>query len=159
MTLAYVAMGSNLGDRVAHLGAAVQALNPLKVSRYYETDALLLPGDSTPQPAFLNAVMTVDTNLEPTALLKKLREIEHHQGRPSIRERWQARTLDLDILLFGERVVEEPGLKIPHAEMHRRKFVLEPLCEIAPDAMHPVLKKSVRQLFEALRSVERSVLN
>lgn len=159
MTLAYVAMGSNLGDRSAHLSAAVQALSPLKVSRYYETAALLLPGDLTPQPAFLNAVMTLDTNLEPTELLKKLREIERDRGRPSIRERWQARTLDLDILLYGERVINEPGLRIPHPEMPKRKFVLEPLCEIAPEAIHPMLKKSVRELFDALMAVERAVLN
>lgn len=146
MTVVYVGLGSNLGDRRAQLDAAVEALRPVKVSRYLETAALLAPGDVTPQPAYLNAVAQVDTDLEPRAMLARLREIERAAGRPEARERWQPRTLDLDILLYGDLVIDEPGLNVPHPEMHQRRFVLEPLAEIAPDALHPVFNLTVRTL-------------
>jgi 2-amino-4-hydroxy-6-hydroxymethyldihydropteridine diphosphokinase len=150
VTVAYVGLGSNLGDRRAHLDAAVKALGATKVSRYLETPALLAPGDTRAQPPYLNAVAQVQTELEPRALLERLREIERSQGRPSERAKWQSRTLDLDLLLFGDRVVDEPGLTVPHPELHKRRFVLEPLAELAPDVLHPVLKVTVGQLLARL---------
>lgn len=151
MTRAYVALGSNLGDRRAHLDAAVRALAATRVSAYLETPALLAPGDTTPQPEYLNAVAEVETDLEPAQLLKRLREIERAEGRPQTRARWQPRTLDLDLVLFGEHVIDEPELKVPHPELHKRLFVLEPLAELQPELVHPVFKKTVRELLADAR--------
>jgi 2-amino-4-hydroxy-6-hydroxymethyldihydropteridine diphosphokinase len=145
VTLAYVALGSNLGDRRAHLDAAVKALVAVKISSYVETAALLPPGGA-PQPPYLNAVAAVETPLEPAAFLAVLRTIERQEGRPLERARWAARTLDLDLLLYGDRIIDELGLMVPHPAMHERRFVLEPLAEIAPEVVHPVLKVSVREL-------------
>lgn len=146
MTLAYVGLGSNSGDRRAHLDAAVTALGPVRVSSYLETPALLAEGDTKAQPPYLNAVAVVETVLPARAFLEVLRTIERQEGREAVRARWQPRTLDLDLLLYGELVIEEPDLKVPHPELHRRRFVLEPLVEIAPDVVHPVLRVSVREL-------------
>lgn len=151
MTRVYVALGSNLGDRRAHLDNAVRALKPTRVSAYLETPALLAPGDATPQPPYLNAVAELDTELEPRQLLNHLRWLESGQGRPAERTRWAPRTLDLDIVLFGDRVIDEPQLKVPHPEMHKRLFVLEPLAELAPEVVHPVFKKTVRELLADAR--------
>ena len=145
-----MALGSNLGDRRAHLDAAVKALKPRRVSKYYETPALLAPGDTTQQPAYLNAVAELETQLEPGALLRALRELERAAGREPTRARWQPRTLDLDLVLYGERVVRDPELVVPHPEMHLRRFVLEPLAELAPELRHPVLKQTVRELLHGL---------
>ncbi|MBL8957782.1 MAG: 2-amino-4-hydroxy-6-hydroxymethyldihydropteridine diphosphokinase [Myxococcaceae bacterium] len=148
--MVYVGLGSNLGDRRAHLDAAVRELKAARVSRYLETPALLAPGDTVAQPAYLNAVAELHTDLEPQALLSRLREIEQAEGRPAQRARWQARTLDLDVLLYGDRVIDTPNLKVPHPAMHERRFVLEPLAELAPELVHPVLKKSVAELLAQL---------
>jgi 2-amino-4-hydroxy-6-hydroxymethyldihydropteridine diphosphokinase len=150
VTQVCVALGSNLGDRRAHLDAAVRALKPLRVSSYYETPALLAPGDETPQPSYLNAAAVLETSLEPRALLQWLRSIEAAQGRAGVRARWQPRTLDLDLLLYGEQIIDEPGLNVPHPELHKRRFVLEPLAEVVPEARHPMLGKTVRELLAAL---------
>jgi 2-amino-4-hydroxy-6-hydroxymethyldihydropteridine diphosphokinase len=150
-TRVYVGLGSNLGDRRAHLDAAVKALKPALVSSYLETPALVLPGAEA-QPAYLNAAAAIDTLLEPRDFLATLRAIERAQGRPAERARWQPRTLDLDILLFGERIIDEAELRVPHAHLHERRFVLLPLAEIAPEARHPVLRKAVSELLSLLRT-------
>ncbi len=107
---------------------------------------MLAPGDTTPQPAYLTGVVALDTGLGPFALLAALRDIERSEGRPLTRAQWQPRTLDLDILLFGDQVLDTPELKVPHPQMHLRRFVLEPLNEVAPEAVHPVIKRTVREL-------------
>jgi 2-amino-4-hydroxy-6-hydroxymethyldihydropteridine diphosphokinase len=146
----YLGLGSNLEDRRAHLDAAVEKLKGLgrvvAVSPYLETPALLAPGDTAPQPAYLNAAAALEAEPEPAALLKALRAIEQSEGRPRMRERWQPRTLDLDVLLWDARIIDTPELKVPHPQMHLRRFVLEPLCAIAPHAVHPALKRTVREL-------------
>jgi 2-amino-4-hydroxy-6-hydroxymethyldihydropteridine diphosphokinase len=149
-----VAIGSNLGDRVAHLDHAVSRLQTfvrqLKVSRYYETAPV---GVSGPQPVYLNAAAVGDTLLPPRALLEALLAIENERGRTRLRP-LAPRTLDLDLVLFGDAIVEEPGLAIPHPRFRERRFVLEPLAEIAPDLVDPVTGRRVSALLADLVDAE-----
>nr|WP_240202561.1 2-amino-4-hydroxy-6-hydroxymethyldihydropteridine diphosphokinase [Pseudomonas sp. ICBG1301] len=125
-------MGSNLAAPQQQLRNALQALALLPgttlagVSAFYQSDSLL-PG----QPRYTNAVAALDSSLAPLELLDALQAIEHNQGRERL-ERWGPRTLDLDIVLFGDRLIDEPRLKVPHYQMHVRPFVLYPLAELAP---------------------------
>lgn len=127
----YIGMGSNLAEPAAQLRHALAALEQLPetrlagVSSFYQSDSLL-PG----QPRYTNAVAALDSSLEPLALLDALQAIENDQGRKRL-ERWGPRTLDLDILLFGERLIDESRLKVPHYQLHARAFVLYPLAELA----------------------------
>lgn len=147
--LAYLSLGSNMGDRAANLRAAIRLLDkagPLRaVSALYETQPVEVPDQSW----FLNCVAALESNIPPRELLKFVLSIEASMGRLRLREKGP-RKIDIDVLLFGDRIVEEPGLKIPHPAMHQRRFVLEPLVEIAPDALHPVLKRTARELLSAL---------
>jgi 2-amino-4-hydroxy-6-hydroxymethyldihydropteridine diphosphokinase len=132
VTAAYIGLGSNLGDRLGHLQAAVKALSarglePAAISSVYESDAL-----GPPQPDYLNAVVSVSTSLPPSELLEALKAIEGELGRRQ-GERWGPREIDLDLLLYGDEMLEEEGLSVPHPEMTKRSFVLLPLLEIAPD--------------------------
>jgi len=148
----YLALGSNLGDRQAHLDRAIlrlraePGLTVCRVSSYYETAPV---GGPTGQNAYLNAAVAVDTTFTPELLLKRLLEIEQSLGR--VRgERNAPRTLDLDILLFDDIVRSSPDPILPHPRMHERRFVLEPLAEIAPNAIHPVLQQTVAELLAHL---------
>jgi 2-amino-4-hydroxy-6-hydroxymethyldihydropteridine diphosphokinase len=129
-------LGSNVGDRRSHLDGAVAELARIgeivAVSSYYET----APIGGPEQADYLNAVVVVDTDLDPADILEKLLEVERNHGRLR-RERWGPRTLDLDLLLYGEDVIQEPGLSVPHPRMTERRFVLEPLHEVWPDATLP----------------------
>lgn len=146
---AYLSLGSNLGDRAANLHAAVEQLasagRVLAVSSLYETQ----PVDVPDQPWFLNCVAAIETDLTPRQLLQNLLQIEASMGRLRMRNK-AARNIDIDVVLFGDRMIEEPGLSIPHPAMHQRRFVLEPLLEIAPEARHPIFKKTVRELLADL---------
>ena len=146
---AYLSLGSNLGDRAANLRAAVAQLDAagrlLAVSALYETQPLDVPD----QPWFLNCVAAIETDLTPRELLQLALRVEAMMGRLRLRDK-SARNIDIDVLLFGDRVVDEPGLKIPHPSMHQRRFVLEPLVEIAPEARHPGLGKTARELLAVL---------
>lgn len=149
---AYIALGSNLNDRQAHLQAALEQLRQVPgvrvvaVSRFWETEPVGGPPD---QPRYLNAVCAVDTELPPQELHRELLRIETQQGR---QRGWAnaPRTLDLDLLLYGEEILNTPELTIPHPRMHQRTFVLGPLAEIAPTLIHPVLKRSVVELLAGL---------
>lgn len=147
---AYIALGSNLGDRAAYLRQAVRSLdatggnNVMACSPVYETEALVL--DGAPQPPYLNAVVRLSTMLSPTSLLMLCHEIELAAGRVRDGRRWTPRTLDLDILLLGSLAVSTPVLTIPHRELANRRFVLQPLSDIAPDLLLPSpIDKSVSQ--------------
>jgi 3-oxoacyl-[acyl-carrier protein] reductase len=149
---AYIALGSNVGDRRDYLDRALQALGHRagisveKVSRYYETDPVGGPAD---QGAYLNAAALIRTELPPDALLNVLLDIERSLGRVR-QEHHGPRTIDMDLLLYGDMVNSDAGLTVPHPRMHERKFVLEPLAEIAPDARHPVFAKRVADLLSDL---------
>ncbi len=148
--IAYVALGSNLGERGDYLCRALDALGEragpvIAVSSAYETD----PVGITDQPLFLNAVCSVETGLGPERLLKTLLEIENDEGR--VRTVKDApRTLDLDLLFYEDRVIDEPGLQVPHPRMDERAFVLVPLVEIAPELVHPVSGQTVREMLARL---------
>ncbi len=145
----YLSLGSNVGDRAAHLNAAIASLGALgrvmAVSSFYETE----PVEFTAQPWFLNCAVALDTDKMPRQLLAALLDIEQKMGRRRVQKKGP-RTLDIDILLFGDSIVKAKGLTIPHPAMDERRFVLEPLAEIAPEARHPVLKRTARQLRDAL---------
>ena len=148
MQRAYVSLGSNLGDREAFLADAIVALarephvEVVATSRVYETDPLGPP----PQRAYLNAAAALDCGLTAPQLLALLQRIEADAGRDRRGARWTARTLDLDLLFFGDQRIEEPGLVVPHPRMHERGFVLEPLSEIAAEVVHPVSGSRVAEL-------------
>jgi 2-amino-4-hydroxy-6-hydroxymethyldihydropteridine diphosphokinase len=145
-----VALGSNCGDRRAHLDYAVSTLRTLlanlTVSRYYDTIPV---GVSGPQALFLNAVAVGDTTMSARALLDALQAIEHQRGRERPYPN-APRTLDLDVILFGNAIVEEPGLKVPHPRFRERRFVLQPLAEVAPDLRDPVSGKTIADLLAAV---------
>lgn len=142
-----IALGSNLGDRAAHLDFAVtrlaQSIQDLRVSRYYETQPVDVPDA---QPPFLNAACVGDTTLSARELLTMLHAIEAERGRERPFQN-AARTLDLDLILFGSEVIDEPGLVVPHPRFRERRFVLEPLAGIAPDLVDPVTGSTVAALF------------
>ena len=149
MTVVHLALGSNLGDRAANLEAAIAALPPAvdvtRCSAVYETE----PEYVTDQPAFLNMAVCGDTSLEPAELLERLKAIERALGRMPAR-RYGPRTIDLDIVFFGDRIVATSGLVIPHPRMAERLFVLKPLSDIAPHLRHPVSGETVLNLMEKL---------
>ncbi len=144
----YLSLGSNLGDRERNLRAAVAALKEHleveAVSSWYQTE----PVGVTDQPGFLNLALAATASLDPPELLRLAKRIEEQIGRrPSYR--WGPRLIDIDILLYGDRIVEEPDLTIPHRELARRAFVLVPLAEVDPQALHPVLQKTAQELADA----------
>jgi len=147
--LAYLSLGSNVGDRAESLKNAVVRLRALgevgAVSSFYETE----PVEVINQPWFLNCVVELDTEMTPEQLLAGILELEQAMGRRRVQAKGP-RNIDLDILLFGDLIVDTKDLSIPHPAMHERRFVLEPLAEIAPEARHPVLKRTARELLEEL---------
>ncbi len=148
MKLTYIAAGSNLGDRSHSLEQACQLLLKTagirfsRASKIYETD----PVGGPEQGKYLNAVWEIETTLSPQKLLAELLDIEKKLGRVRV-ELNGPRTIDLDILFYGDQVVAEPGLHIPHPRLHTRSFVLQPLMDLCPDLKHPQLKKTIRELF------------
>lgn len=157
-TRGFLALGSNRQPRRAHLHAALKRLAAVvdvtAVSSFRRTEAVPERGVRAADPDFLNAAAGFETRLGPRALLTALLEIEAALGRDRRVGASGPRTIDLDLLLLGDRVVDEPGLTLPHPRMHRRRFVLEPLVEIAPNAWHPGLAKTAAELLA--RTARRS---
>ncbi|HTP33475.1 MAG TPA: 2-amino-4-hydroxy-6-hydroxymethyldihydropteridine diphosphokinase [Candidatus Acidoferrales bacterium] len=145
MKRAYLSLGSNLGDREANLYAALDRLKPARVSPVYETE----PVDYKAQAWFLNLVAEVETHLFPRQMLAQAQRIERDLGRVRTLPKGP-RTIDIDILLFGGAIVHTPELEIPHPRMAERRFVLQPLADLAPDLRHPVTHRSVREMLAGL---------
>lgn len=147
--LVYLSLGSNVGDREKYLCDAIARLNAegriVALSSFYETE----PVEFTNQEWFLNCAAALETTKTPQELMAAMLEIEQDMGRRRIHKKGP-RTIDLDILLFGDMIIDSPGLTVPHPAMHKRRFVLEPLAEIAPQHQHPVLKKTVQSLLDGL---------
>ena len=166
MAEVYIGIGSNTGDRKTNCLEAIRLLKEngvsvIKQSSMYETE----PWGIKDQPRFINMAVEVETELSPKYLLQALKDIERRLGRKTSSAplrgagggplrpvgRWGPRAIDLDILLYNGLVVDEPDLKIPHPLIEEREFVLNPLSEIAPDAMHPALKKTIRELHDGIK--------
>ncbi|HWR36586.1 MAG TPA: 2-amino-4-hydroxy-6-hydroxymethyldihydropteridine diphosphokinase [Clostridia bacterium] len=147
--LVYLSLGSNLGNRVANLETAIERLRELgsitAISSFYETE----PVDYVQQPWFLNCAVALRTDAMPRQLLTRTLAVEQAMGRRRGVPKGP-RVIDIDILLFGTSMIDTAILTIPHPALHERRFVLEPLAEIAPEARHPVFKKTIRELFAAL---------
>jgi 2-amino-4-hydroxy-6-hydroxymethyldihydropteridine diphosphokinase len=128
MTLAYIGLGSNLGDRESLIRRAAELIGATRLSEVRETE----PWGYEPQPRFLNAVAEIETELPPRRLLDHLLDVEARLGRERIGPKWGPRSIDLDLLLYGDETVDEPGLVVPHPRLLEREFVLEPLADLVP---------------------------
>lgn len=155
LTTAYVGLGANVGDRARNLYEAIHRISTtpgvegVKLSGLMETAAVGGPPES---PPFLNGVLMVTTTLGSHSFLKVLMDIEKQMGRERA-SKWDPRVIDLDLLLFGDRIVSSDDLVVPHPMMHQRRFVLEPLAELAPNVVHPMLNMTVSGLLDSLHSV------
>jgi len=147
--LVYLSLGSNVGDREAHLREAIARLKTvgtvLSVSSFYETE----PVEVTNQGWFLNCAVAMETPETAEQVMAAVLQIEGEMGRKRLQKKGP-RIIDIDILLFSDKIIDSPGLIVPHPAMQDRLFVLQPMTEIAPEVRHPVLKKTVRELLEAL---------
>ena len=147
--LAYLSLGSNIGDREKNLRDAIARVKAggrvTSVSSFYETE----PVDFTDQAWFLNCALALETTVSAQQLMKRILQTEREMGRQRLQKKGP-RIIDIDILLFSDQIIDSPELTVPHPAMHRRRFVLEPLAEIAPEARHPVLRKTVREMLDAL---------
>jgi 2-amino-4-hydroxy-6-hydroxymethyldihydropteridine diphosphokinase len=150
--VAYVAIGSNLGDKLENCRRAIaelEAVAEIRItgrSRFYQTE----PVGFTAQDWFVNAAVRMETVLSPLELLEQLLNIQRQAGRPPDGLRFGPRVLDLDLLMYDGWVWDDPRLTLPHPRMHQRRFVLQPICDIDPNLVHPILGKNVRKLLSEL---------
>jgi 2-amino-4-hydroxy-6-hydroxymethyldihydropteridine diphosphokinase len=149
---AYLAIGSNLGDRARYCYSAIQQISCIEQVRIVRLSPLIETapvGGPIGSPPFLNGALQIETALGSHALWQQLTTIESRLGRER-RQKWEPRTIDIDLLLFGDKIISSDDLIVPHPMMHQRRFVLEPLVTIAPDAVHPTLQMTVRGLLDHL---------
>lgn len=150
MSRAFIGIGSNEGDRLALISRAAQLLavrddlRVIQMALVRETD----PVGGPLQDRYLNTVVEVDTTLEPLALLRLMQAVERQLGRQPAVQRWGPRPIDLDLLFYEDHIITDPALTVPHPRLHERRFVLEPLAELAPGFLHPVLHEAISQLLE-----------
>jgi 2-amino-4-hydroxy-6-hydroxymethyldihydropteridine diphosphokinase len=158
--IAYISVGSNVGDKLVNCRKGIQALAEnghskiIGKSRFYATE----PVDYEDQEWFINAVIKLETALDPYQLLDRIEAIERAAGRRMDAVRFGPRILDLDIILFNDRIITSERLVVPHPRMHQRRFVLKPICDIDPAIIHPVLKKEMRLLLKRLGNGGQKVL-
>jgi len=156
----FISVGSNLGDKLDNCLKGIAALTEsaesllLGASRFFRTS----PVDYTDQDWFVNAAVNIRTTMEPLALLDKLVSIQRQMGRKTDAVRFGPRVLDLDILLYDDRVFKAHRLEIPHPRMHKRAFVLQPICDINPSVIHPVLGQTVAELLSQIEDEEQRVI-
>ena len=157
MAIAYLCLGSNIGDKVGYVQQAVKMLTAtgmvtiVRSSALYETE----PWGNKDLDWFVNAVIEVKTKLSPRELLDLCKNTEIQMGRKNVKsDKYEARIIDIDILFYGDLIVDEPDLKIPHEHLHERAFALVPLLELIPDYEHPKYKKSLLQLHEELETLD-----
>ncbi len=156
----YICAGSNIGDKVDNCVKGIEALKEAEgvtlalQAKFYKTE----PVDYKDQEWFVNTVVKIETGLDPFQLLNLLKEIEQDAGRTKAPVRFGPRVLDMDIILFDDEVINGDELEIPHPRMHKRCFVLRPLCDIAPDISHPVLKKDMEQLLSSIDDNDQKVI-
>ena len=158
--LAFISVGSNLGDKIENCRRGVTDLIAVSASRLvvqspvYQTE----PVDDRDQDWFVNYLVALETMREPEELLSDISQVERAAGRIRSERKFGPRVLDLDIILFGSRVIESNLLTVPHPRMHKRHFVLRPLCDIDPDIIHPVFQKTVGQLLDELDAADQQVM-
>ena len=154
--LAYIGIGSNLGDKLGNCRRGIEAIGAdarnrlVGHSRFYRTE----PVGKKDQEWFINGVVAVETTMSPAELMEFLLSVEKEMGRVR-QERWGPRIIDLDILFYGDRILDEEGLQIPHPRLHERRFVLTPLKDMAPGLLHPVFHRTVAQILAGLDAAEK----
>ena len=160
MHQSFVSIGSNLGDKIENCRKGIDALLMdgqsvlVKSSPFYRTS----PVDYAEQDWFVNLVIKIKTALDPVDLLGRIKDIEEAVGRKASTVRFGPRVLDLDILFFGDRVIQTAKLEVPHPRMHKRRFVLKPICDIEPSMVHPLLGEDMRSLLDGLKDREQHVV-
>ena len=149
----FIGVGSNEGNRLELISKAARALGSTSGIRLVQMATILEtePVGGPPQGPYLNTVVELDTVLAPAELLRVLQDIERRFGRQPSSERWGPRPIDLDLLLYDDRVIHESALDVPHPRLHERRFVLEPLAQLAPEVIHPVLKQSIVNLLSNIK--------
>ena len=152
MSRIFIGVGSNEGERIEYISKAIRALGATSGIRLMQMATIVEtePIGGPPQGPYLNTVVELETAREPADLLSVLQDIERRMGRTPSMQRWAPRPIDLDILLYDDRVIQAPTLSIPHPRMHERRFVLEPLAQLAPEFIHPVLHLSISRLLTRL---------
>ncbi len=156
---AFISIGSNLGDKIGNCRAAIEAMARLDSSAVLETSSFYrtAPLDYLDQDWFINAAVKLETGLSPVRLLEQLHKIQHSAGRVKDPIPSGPRIIDLDIIFYDDAVIETDGLVVPHPRMHKRAFVLQPICDIDPQFVHPLLQRRVRDLLDELHDPSQEI--